>query len=597
MHFTETIRPVTIPNDAIIMNWIKEGRAYVKMPQWMDFQPWGCGDHPNFHELCKSGAVFKAKVKQAPKFEIGQRVNIAEEKRVAPNPDYAYGIVIGIDFDVGGTVTYKLHLRSGPYRREISVEEKYLVLAEHVAQPASEPKFKVGQRVRVYGQTQSFLVTDVTVCTNGVPTYSVRDADGSILYFTEAQLVGVDEPKFKVGQKVKIVADLTGWHGTCAMVCAVNECSGDICVLGDVAKEYRWYKPYQLELEEKPQPKFKVGDRVQLDQTAPAHSNKIGSIVEVLENEEYSVKFDNHASAITVQSGRLTLAATNPKFKAGDRVYLSYEGHFHDRQTGTVRIAYSDHDCLVQFDGHGCEHTVPETRLWLVKFANGQQVCCDKGYRLAEYKKLEVRGVLGKAGSDLIYQLKATKADGSTTTVSARETALSVAPAETSTEPKFPEGTRVRHIASGLHGWVSGHSNYVSRGSYPNRVVLDKDLCSGFANLFHDSELEEVGTEAPADMMPKVHHDEAMRWAEGLILQLPQTHDGRNSWLMNHSKASQEVITDPKAVVHLLTTNAVVRMQYEGLNTKVCETTIRDAEQLMKEGATFIWHRKEKRQG
>jgi hypothetical protein len=88
-----------------------------------------------------------------------------------------------------------------------------------------------------------------------------------------------------------------------------------------------------------------------------------------------------------------------------------------------------------------------------------------------------------------------------------------------------------------------------------------------------------------------------MKWAEGLILQLPQTHDGRNSWLMNHSKASQEVITDPKAVVHLLTTNAVVRMQYEGLNTKVCETTIRDAEQLMKEGATFIWHRKEKRQG
>jgi len=33
--------------------------------------------------------------------------------------------------------------------------------------------------------------------------------------------------------------------------------------------------------------------------------------------------------------------------------------------------------------------------------------------------------------------------------------------------------------------------------------------------------------------------EEHMSWAEGLILQLPITHDGRNSWLLNHGKDLQ----------------------------------------------------------
>jgi hypothetical protein len=33
-------------------------------------------------------------------------------------------------------------------------------------------------------------------------------------------------------------------------------------------------------------------------------------------------------------------------------------------------------------------------------------------------------------------------------------------------------------------------------------------------------------------------HDR-VRWAEGLILQLPQTHDGRNSWLLNYGTGAE----------------------------------------------------------
>jgi hypothetical protein len=433
MHFTKEIRPYDIDNCATIMEWIKERRAYVKLPSHTSFVLWHTmASQPNFHELWVSGAVFKAEAKQPPKFEIGQRVNIAEEKRVAPNPDYAYGIIIDIDNDVDGTVMYKLHLRSGPYRREISVEEKYLVLAEHAAQPASEPKFKVGQ-------------------------------------------------------KVKIVADLTGWHGTCAMVCAVNECSGDICVLGDVAKEYRWYQPYQLELEEKPKPKFKVGQLVTVTGQhgiSPNQSCRVMSFAQLNTGRvNYEVRVDSVDVPFRVYEEQLTAVEEKPqpKFKAGDRVYLSCEGHYHNKQTGTVRIAYSDHDCLVQFDGHGCEHTVPEAHLWWV-----------------------------------------------TTTVSAWEDLLSVV------------------------------------------------------------------QEVPATEKDTKY--DALHWAEDLILQLPQTHDGRNTWLMNHGSADVEVITDPEAVSSLLQKQSVIYLRNEGGHEyKMDQITVEGAKTCLACGSQFIWHRKEKR--
>lgn len=34
------------------------------------------------------------------------------------------------------------------------------------------------------------------------------------------------------------------------------------------------------------------------------------------------------------------------------------------------------------------------------------------------------------------------------------------------------------------------------------------------------------------------NHDR-VKWAEGLILQLPHTHDGRNSWLLNYGVSNE----------------------------------------------------------
>ncbi len=36
-------------------------------------------------------------------------------------------------------------------------------------------------------------------------------------------------------------------------------------------------------------------------------------------------------------------------------------------------------------------------------------------------------------------------------------------------------------------------------------------------------------------------HDR-VKWAEGLILQLPETHEGRNSWLLNYGKSAESLM-------------------------------------------------------
>ena len=34
----------------------------------------------------------------------------------------------------------------------------------------------------------------------------------------------------------------------------------------------------------------------------------------------------------------------------------------------------------------------------------------------------------------------------------------------------------------------------------------------------------------------------ALSWAESLILQLPKTHDGRNSWLLNYGRKAEALV-------------------------------------------------------
>jgi ElaB/YqjD/DUF883 family membrane-anchored ribosome-binding protein len=57
---------------------------------------------------------------------------------------------------------------------------------------------------------------------------------------------------------------------------------------------------------------------------------------------------------------------------------------------------------------------------------------------------------------------------------------------------------------------------------------------SGFDRLTHKNPLRTVGTG-----MSDVTIGKELKWAEGLILQLPINHDGRNSWLLNHGVGKQ----------------------------------------------------------
>jgi len=89
-----------------------------------------------------------------------------------------------------------------------------------------------------------------------------------------------------------------------------------------------------------------------------------------------------------------------------------------------------------------------------------------------------------------------------------------------------------------------------------------------------------------------VEYNHALKWAEGLITQLPQTHGGRNSWLKNHGKAT-EVIMDPEAVVSLLHRHETVHITDEHGTTILHQdadvATIKRWQEL---GCTFTWIRR-----
>lgn len=65
-------------------------------------------------------------------------------------------------------------------------------------------------------------------------------------------------------------------------------------------------------------------------------------------------------------------------------------------------------------------------------------------------------------------------------------------------------------------------------------------LCEGCRETAIE-QLEEIAHEVAANMTNAEIQSglDRVKWAEGLILQLPETHDGRNSWLLNYGKGSE----------------------------------------------------------
>jgi hypothetical protein len=308
-----------------------------------------------------------------------------------------------------------------------------------------------------------------------------------------------------------------------------------------------WFKA-----EVKEAPKFQLNQRVSMQAKWDTPATVYGRVCEVRTDidgdRSYLLRMKCPIPCeMYVHESELKLAEEKPKFNHGDRVYLFKMGHYHHKQTGTVVLAYLDGDYLVQFDGHECQHMVGPNELTLVKFAKGQRVKCEPTYRLAHYAKLEVVGVLGKIGEHLVYQLKATRVGGGEETVSASGGALSVVEdlvhdPQAETGPNWSDlrqGNRVR-VNDGQ--FYHGKTGTVAAVLDKYRVLVRLDRNDGDAPY-----------EYPVKSLVKlVLGEDPIRWAERLILQLPQTHDGRNSWLMNYGSADTEVLTDPKAVAQLV---------------------------------------------
>jgi hypothetical protein len=67
------------------------------------------------------------------------------------------------------------------------------------------------------------------------------------------------------------------------------------------------------------------------------------------------------------------------------------------------------------------------------------------------------------------------------------------------------------------------------------RTFFDGELVGAFFTIGH---LERLVNEAIKENL-MTEQKPVVSWEEGLILQLPITHDGRNSWLLNHGKDLQ----------------------------------------------------------
>jgi hypothetical protein len=266
-----------------------------------------------------------------------------------------------------------------------------------------------------------------------------------------------------------------------------------------------------------------------------------------------------------------------PKFKLCDYV-VTYDNNpsrrFVGHVTSITSISGMGHTYTVEEFGERA-NDVPEERIKLFEYKNtykfnlGDRVVLNAPRMYHHGKTGEVIFKFGNGD----YRVKF---DGHPCEHRVEEGMLTLAPQT----PKFKVGDHIIVLeASNDYHQQCGVIEFLNktRGCY---------------NVRFDDGKEKVMREVSLALIPPVKDDSAIKWAEGLITQLPQTHGGRNSWLMNHG-GEKEVITDPEAVATLLRQHATVTVTDRMGNTVLKKNT--EVEMIKKwiaVGATFTWIRR-----
>lgn len=197
---------------------------------------------------------------------------------------------------------YYVEYLGGPTRIITACNKTDLELVSHQGQPeeesepSKEPKFKVGDRVRVIDK-DSMYFGHIGIVLEDVSGVLLRVKMGvfhsALLGYESFELVGGDigpEPKFKVGDRVQPNPDAKGYKPATGTVVAVSEdfrgehtydVQWDCDKPGVVSLNYATVLVPAVEPVTEPEHKFEVGDRVKIINSSSVCFGEFGKIINV----------------------------------------------------------------------------------------------------------------------------------------------------------------------------------------------------------------------------------------------------------------------------------------------------------------------------
>ena len=216
---------------------------------------------------------------------------------------------------------------------------------ELVTEEEKVMKFKVGDRVQVVATYSGFYGDKGNVTENdGTDNLPVRvrfDDGEHVCWFYEDDLKVLHEEEkvmeFKVGDKVRMIRNTYGNRGKIGTLEKIDTSAMPYCVVfDDGRKEWCYGNEFKLLMGET-SVKFKVGDRVRIGVSCMNNNGKEGVISEVDGSSiPYNVTLDDGGTEWKHPGNITKLEEKVMTFKVGDKVKVKDSWFGHDGQVGVV---------------------------------------------------------------------------------------------------------------------------------------------------------------------------------------------------------------------------------------------------------------------
>jgi uncharacterized protein YodC (DUF2158 family) len=278
--------------------------------------------------------ILHAGPSKQPKFKVGDKVRITSLPQGCHYLETLIGekgVIVTVNSVVYNIVELDGVLDLGVYGRKRLWNFK----DEHLELLPENPKFKVGDKVRTKSNVTGGYSNDTGVvqgCTgNNIITVRMdKTGKPDTFFVTALEKIEDVPPKFKVGDRarVKNTCQVEYLRGKTGIIYATDP-NGHASSPYQVAEatNYHWYADFDLEkIEDSPQPKFKVGDHVRIKEKLVPSRSED---IGIIDREDGPAK---------------------PKFKVGDFVIVN-EPERNIYGVGEVLKIDNRRDCYIRFHG------------------------------------------------------------------------------------------------------------------------------------------------------------------------------------------------------------------------------------------------------